>query len=94
MKPITTTIAFIALMFSVNTMAYNAIETVNIKTIKHTLTPEQIQLSLNQWKASELANLESIAQSMSDKVPLEARRELAKERIEMEYKQSATALGL
>lgn len=91
---ITKTISLISLTVSIAAMAGNAIDTVNIEAIKQTLTQAQIQHSLNQWRLEELTNLESRAQNMSDKVPLEARREMAKQQIEMEYKQATKALSL
>lgn len=91
---ITKTISLISLTASITAMAGSAIDVVNIEAIKQTLTQEQIQQSLNQWRLEELTSLESRAQNMSDKVPLEVRRRLAKEQIEMRYKEGAKLLGL
>ncbi|MGY6496210.1 hypothetical protein [Vibrio parahaemolyticus] len=79
---------------SMNVSAESAIEALSLESIKATLTPEQIQLTLNQWKKDELKHLELRAQRISDKAPIEARREIAKSQIEQEYKQTARALGL
>lgn len=91
---ITKVITLAALTLSMNVNAASAIDTLNVESIKATLTPEQIQQSLNHWKEGELKQLESRAQAISDRAPIEARRELVKSQIEQEYKQTAKALGL
>ncbi len=91
---ITKVITLAALTLSMNVSAASAIATLNVESIKATLTPEQIQQSLNHWKEGELKQLESRAQAISDRAPIEARRELVKSQIEQEYKQTAKALGL
>lgn len=87
-------VALATLSASMNISAESAIEALGVETIKATLTPEQIQLTLNQWKEDELKHLELRAQKISDKAPIEARRQIAKFQIEQEYKQTARALGL
>lgn len=95
MKPIITKIITLAaLTMSMNVSATSAIDALSVESIKATLTSEQIQQSLNQWKEKELKQLESRAQAISDRAPIEARRELVKAQIEQEYKQTAKALGL
>lgn len=91
---ITKVIALAALTLSMNVSAASAIDALSVESIKATLTPEQIQQSLNQWKEGELKQLETRAQAISDRAPIEARRELVKSQIEQEYKQTAKALGL
>ncbi|MFM2596598.1 hypothetical protein AAFX19_28000 [Vibrio harveyi] len=91
---ITNVISLVALTLSMNVSAASAIDALSVESIKATLTPEQIQQSLNQWKEGELNQLESRAQAISDRAPIEARRELVKSQIEQEYKQTAQALGL
>ncbi|EJY4612589.1 hypothetical protein OGF91_003738 [Vibrio vulnificus] len=91
---ITQVISLAALTLSMNVSAASAIDALSVESIKSTLTPEQIQQSLNQWKEGELNQLESRAQAISDRAPIEARRELVKSQIEQEYKQTAQALGL
>lgn len=91
---ITKVITLAALTLSMNVSAASAIDTLNVESIKATLTPEHIQQSLNQWKENELKQLESRAQAISDRAHIEARRELVKSQIEQEYKQTAKALGL
>lgn len=91
---ITKVFTLVALTISINVSANSAIDTLSIESIKVTLTPEQIQQSLNQWKINELKQLESRAQAISDKAPISARRELVKSKIEQEYKLTAQALGL
>ncbi|MEC7308045.1 hypothetical protein [Vibrio crassostreae] len=91
---ITKVITLAALTLSMNVSAASAIDTLNVESIKATLTPEQIQQSLNHWKEGELKQLESRAQAISDRAPIEARRELVKSQIEQEYKQTVKALGL
>lgn len=91
---ITKVITLAALTLSMNVSAASAIDALSVESIKATLTPEQIQQSLNQWKEGELKQLETRAQAISDRAPIEARRELVKSQIEQEYKQTAKALGL
>ncbi|WP_215404089.1 hypothetical protein [Vibrio gigantis] len=91
---ITKVITLVALTISINVSADSAIDTLNIESIKATLTPKQIRQSLNQWKMNELKQLESRARSISDRAPIEARRELVKSQIEQEFKLTAQALGL
>ena len=91
---ITKIITLAALTISMNVSAESAIDALSIESIKATLTPEQIQQSLNQWKENQLKQVESRAQSISDRAPIEARRELVESQIEQEYKQTAKALGL
>ncbi|EHH1035577.1 hypothetical protein J7H95_002337 [Vibrio parahaemolyticus] len=91
---ITRIITLAALTLSMNASADSAIDALNVESMKATLTPEQIQQSLNQWKKNELKQVESRAQNISDRAPIEARRELVKSQIEQEYKQTAQALGL
>ncbi|WP_375751842.1 hypothetical protein [Vibrio sp. HN007] len=91
---ITKAISLAALTLSMNVSAASAVDALSVESIKATLTPEQIQQSLNQWKEGELNQLESRAQAISDRAPIEARRELVKSQIEQEYKQTAQALGL
>ena len=87
-------ISLAALTLSMNVSAASAIDALSVESIKATLTPEQVQQSLNQWKEGELNQLELRAQAISDRAPIEARRELVKSQIEQEYKQTAQALGL
>ena len=91
---ITQFISLAALTLSMNVSAASAIEALGVESIKATLTPEQIQQSLNQWKENQLKQVESRALNISDRTPIEARRELVKSQIEQEYKQTAHALGL
>ncbi|WP_210467295.1 hypothetical protein [Vibrio crassostreae] len=91
---ITKVITLAALTLSMNVSAASAIDALSVESIKATLTPDQIQQSLNHWKENEMKQLESRAQAISDRAPIEARRELVKSQIEQEYKQTAKALGL
>jgi hypothetical protein len=91
---ITKVITLAALTLSMNVSATDALNTLSVESIKATLTPEQIQQSLNQWKENQLKQVESRAQNISDRAPIEARREMVKAQIEQEYKQTAKALGL
>lgn len=91
---ITKVITLAALTLSMNVSAASAIDALSVESIKATLTPEQIQQTLDQWKEGELKQLETRAQAISDRAPIEARRELVKSQIEQEYKQTAKALGL
>lgn len=91
---ITKVITLAALTISMNASASSAIDALSVESIKTTLTPVQIQQSLNQWKENQLEQVELRAQNISDKAPIEARRELVKSQIEQEYKQTAKAFGL
>ena len=87
-------ITLAALTLSMNVSATSAIDALSIESIKATLTPMQIQQSLNQWKQNQLKQVESRAQNISDRAPIEARRELVESQIEQEFKLTAQALGL
>lgn len=69
-------------------------EHLSIETIKQELTPAQIEVTLKQWKAEELTDLEQKAQAISDRAPIEARREMVKQQINQEYKQALITFGL
>ncbi|MFA0026219.1 hypothetical protein AB4369_25300, partial [Vibrio sp. 10N.261.49.A5] len=56
---ITKVITLAALTLSMNVSAASAIDALSVESIKATLTPEQIQQSLNHWKQNELKQLES-----------------------------------
>ncbi|HGY9585147.1 TPA: hypothetical protein ACOJQP_003573 [Vibrio harveyi] len=91
---ITKVISLSTLTLSLSASAASTIETLSIESIKATLTLEQIQRSLNQWKEDELNQLETRAQALPDSAPIEVRRELVKSQVEQEYKQTAQVLGL
>lgn len=74
--------------------ASSAIDHLSTESIKQTLTPIQIKAALNQWKEKELTRIEERAQLISDRAPIEARREMVKNQIEQEYTQVSKALGL
>lgn len=94
MKTMIKTIALATAVLSMNTFANTAIESLSIETIKQELTPVQIEQVLKQWKANQLESLETKAQAISDRAPIEARRELVKHQINHEYKQTLNAFGL
>lgn len=94
MKPIIKTIVIASVVLSTNVFAESAIERLSIETIKQELTPTQIEVTLKQWKAKELTDLEQKAQAISDRAPIEARRELVKQQIEQEYNQALITFGL
>lgn len=94
MKSIIKTIVIASVVLSTNAFAESAIERLSVETIKQELTPAQIELTLKQWKTEELTNLEQKAQAISDRAPIEARRELVKQQIVQEYKQALIMFGL
>ncbi|MEF1201224.1 hypothetical protein QTO12_11755 [Vibrio owensii] len=94
MKSIIKTIVIASVVLSTRVFAESAIEHLSIETIKQDLTPAQIERALEQWKAEELTDLEQKAQAISDRAPIEARRELVKQQINQEYKQALNAFGL
>ncbi|HCM1607771.1 TPA: hypothetical protein N2965_005274 [Vibrio parahaemolyticus] len=94
MKSIIKTVVIASVVLSTNVFAESAIERLSVETIKQELTPAQIELTLKQWKTEELTNLEQKAQAISDRAPIEARREMVKQQINQEYKQALIAFGL
>ncbi|OHY90171.1 hypothetical protein BI375_07950 [Vibrio rotiferianus] len=74
--------------------ASSAIDHLSTQSIKLTLTPTQIDTALNQWKEQELTRMEERAQLISDRAPIEARREMVKYQIEQEYNRTVKAFGL
>lgn len=94
MKPIIKTIVIASVVLSTNVVAESAIERLSIETIKQELTPAQIERALEQWKLEELNGLEQKAQAISDRAPIEARRELVKQQIDQEYKQTLIMFSL
>ncbi len=50
MRSTTKLISLVGLFLSANVLACNAIEDMSAQVIKETLTPEQMQLSLDKWK--------------------------------------------
>lgn len=94
MKPIIKTIVIASVVLSTNVFAESAIERLSIETIKQELTPAQIERALEQWKAEELTGLEQKAQAISDRAPIEARREMVKQQINQKYKQALITFGL
>ncbi|HBC3552884.1 TPA: hypothetical protein KD088_001907 [Vibrio parahaemolyticus] len=94
MKSIIKTVVIASVVLSTNVFAESAIERLSIETIKQELTPAQIEVILKQWEAEELTDLEQKAQAISDRAPIEARREMVKQQINQEYKQALNAFGL
>ncbi len=96
MKNTTKLISFVGLFLSANVLACNAIEDMSTKVVKETLTPEQMQLSLDKWKAEELAKIDStpMIQFQNDIAPAGAREKLARNTIEAKYNEMAHELGL
>ncbi|WP_182037005.1 hypothetical protein [Vibrio diabolicus] len=94
MKSIIKTVVIASVVLSTNVFAESAIERLSIETIKQELTPAQIEVTLKQWKAEELTDLEQKAKAISDRAPIEARREMVKQQINQEYKQALNAFGL
>ncbi|MBE4038289.1 hypothetical protein HJ123_15055 [Vibrio parahaemolyticus] len=94
MKSIIKTIVIASVVLSTNVFAESAIESLSIETIKQELRPAQIEHALEQWKAEELTDLEQKAQAISDRAPIEARREMVKQQINQEYKQALITFGL
>lgn len=94
MKSIIKTIVIASVVLSTSVFAESAIERLSIETIKQDLTPAQIERALEQWKAEELTDLEQKAQAISDRAPIEARREMVKQQINREHKQALITFGL
>lgn len=94
MKSIIKTIVLASVVLSTNAFAESAIERLSVETIKQELTPAQIEQALDQWKTEELTDLEQKARAISDRAPIEARREMVKQKIEQEYNQALITFGL
>ncbi|MGY0615587.1 hypothetical protein [Vibrio sp. FJH11] len=88
-----TTFAF---LFSFNAMASSPIEAVSIESSKHALNAEQVQVTLNAWKANELEKINSarIIQFQHDGAPIGAREEMARYLVERKYQAAMTQLNL
>ena len=94
MKSLIKTIVITTTVLSMNTFAASAMESLSIKTIQQTMTPAQVEMALDNWKSEEITHIEQRAQLVSDGLPINDRRELAKQQIEREYSQTAKAFGL
>ncbi|HGS5467398.1 TPA: hypothetical protein ACMDUM_000921 [Vibrio parahaemolyticus] len=94
MKHMVKAIAISALTLSFNTLAQSATEALSMAVVKENLSKHQIQQTLDVWKADALTHIEARAQAISDRAPIEARRDMAKRQIEDEYNQAAKQLGL
>lgn len=89
-------LSFIGLFLSANVLACNVTEEMDVQVIKKTLTPEQIQSSLDKWRTKELAKIDSIpmVQFQHDIAPAGARETLARHVVEAKYSEMAYELGL
>lgn len=94
MKSFIKPIVIASVVLSANTFAATAIDSLNIETIKQTLTTEQIEVALDKWKAERLANIKWQAPLISERAPAEARSDMLKAQIEQEYNQMVKDLGL
>lgn len=94
MKHMIIAIAISALTLSFNVLAQSATEALNMAVVKESFSKHQIQQTLDAWKADALTHIEARAQAISDRAPIEARRDMAKRQIEDEYNQAAKQLGL
>ncbi|EKO3914949.1 hypothetical protein GI293_000075 [Vibrio fluvialis] len=94
MKHIVKAIAISALTLSFNTLAQSATEALSMTIVKENLSKQQIQQTLDAWKADALTHIEARARFISDRAPIEARRDMVKRQIEDEYNQAAKQLGL
>lgn len=94
MKATILALAFSSSLLAIPAQAQSALGHVSAESIKSTLSRSQIEQSLEQWKQNQFALLEKKADAISHKAPIEARRELAKKRIEREYNQMTKVLGL
>ena len=91
---LTTMIVTALLTLSTSAMAADPITHLSVASIKQTLTQEQIQDELRDWYKNELTQVEQRAQKMSDRAPIEARRQYVKQSIEHEYQTMKTEFGL
>ncbi|KLN64481.1 hypothetical protein [Vibrio sp. VPAP30] len=82
---ITTLVSATLLALSTSAAASDAIQQLSVTSIKHTLSPQQIQAELDSWYQSELANVDEVANRMSDRVPLIVRKQQAKDKLEQQY---------
>ncbi|MFT6986196.1 MAG: two-component SAPR family response regulator [Psychromonas sp.] len=94
MKSLIKTIVITTTVLSMNVFAASAMESLSIKTIMQTMTPAQVEMTLDNWKSEEMTHIEQRAQLVSDGLSLNHRRELVKQQIEREYSQTAKTFGL
>ncbi|MEF1288581.1 hypothetical protein [Vibrio sp. M260118] len=91
---ITTLVSATLLALSTSAAASDAIQQLSVTSIKHTLSPQQIQAELDSWYQSELANVDEVANRMSDRVPLIVRKQQAKDKLEQQYANLKADFGL
>lgn len=91
---ITTLVYATLLALSTSAAASDAIQQLSVTSIKHTLSPQQIQAELDSWYQSELANVDEVANRMSDRVPFIVRKQQAKDKLEQQYANLKADFGL
>lgn len=91
---LSTIISSALLMLSTSVSAADPITQLSVASIKQTLTQVQINTVLDAWYKEELSHIEQHAHKLSDRAPIEARRQLVKQSIESEYKALKTEFGL
>jgi acyl carrier protein phosphodiesterase len=91
---LTTIVSATLLALSASTIASDAIQQLSVTSIKHTLSPQQIQAELDNWYQSELTNVDEVANRMSDRVPLIVRKQQARDRLEQQYANLKADFGL
>ncbi len=91
---ITTLVSATLLALSTSAAASDAIQQLSVTSIKHTMSPQQIQTELDSWYQSELANVDETANRMSDRVPLIVRKQQAKDKLEQQYANLKADFGL
>ncbi|MEL7293131.1 MAG: hypothetical protein AAGJ67_14580 [Pseudomonadota bacterium] len=91
---LTTIVSATLLALSASTIANDVIQQLSVTSIKHTLSPPQIQAELDSWYQSELANVDEVANRMSDRLPLIVRKQQARDRLEQKYANLKADFGL
>lgn len=94
MKSLTKLIVIVFAALSMNVFAASAIDSLNIETIKQTMTAEQVQVALDKWKADQMANIKLQAPLISERVPADIRDKMLTAQVEQKYNQLMKELGL
>lgn len=79
------TIATIAIIFSSMTFASTVEETLAAESVKATVAPAVISAQIEAWHTDALANVDNEAHKISDRAPIEARRQMVRDDIQSEY---------
>lgn len=89
-----TTLLTIALVMSTSVLANPAVDSLNVAAVKATTSPATIQATLDTWYEGELANIETTASEMTDRMPMVVRIQKATDDLNAEYTKLQKTYGL